>query len=745
MSAARVSPASGIARSPGWQVGRLILRRAAAPGRRLRAARKRRCTLGRMEQPAPGPNGNVYLVSAARTPIGKFGGVLAGVPATELGADRDPGRRGPLGPPAGRPDRRGLHGPGAPGAARARRRPARRCSRPGLADTTPATTINRVCGSGLKAIMLAAASIRAGDGDVYVAGGMESMNGAPFLLRKARFGYRLGNGTLEDSAVLDGLWCSVEDCHMGTHAERVAIQQRRVARGPGRVRVPEPPAGGRGDRRRPVRRRDGAGHDPRREGPRDGRHASTRARGATRRSRRSRGSRRCSRCPRARTGATRRSGTVTAGNAPGITDGGGGDGRRLGARGGAVRPARPSPGSWATRRPRSRRSGCSSPRSTGVRNLEARTGLVARRLRPRSRSTRRSPRRRSPTGGSSGFDWSKVNVNGGAIALGHPIGASRRTDRRDAAPRAGAPPGPVRPRDAVPRRRRLGRDGVRAGLSRRFARSAAEFSHRLRRARRRATTTRGAGRASSASRRLEAGAPCSTLDEAWDAIHLRPDGRQPRPRLAAPSARSRAHPRRHLALRRRGLIVRSGADEATRSRPARRRSTPSRATIRRLAPLRSTPDSEGKPSSTSFQLARPTCPAPAERSGTATSTPALSRRRSSSRRGREPARRPTPQPGGTNPSRPVRRGDQPAPPATAGGRGRVRRGRGPGGPPRAWRRGRPPAAPSAGAAGSIIVSGEGTTGSGIASARRPAGLTAVRRARSMAAIRPPPHARGATR
>ena len=93
----------------------------------------------------------------------------------------------------------------------------------GPGHTTPATTINRVCGSGLKAVMLAAASIKAGDGEVYVAGGMESMNGAPFLLRKARFGYRLGNGTLEDSAVLDGLWCSVEDCHMGTHAERVAI------------------------------------------------------------------------------------------------------------------------------------------------------------------------------------------------------------------------------------------------------------------------------------------------------------------------------------------------------------------------------------------------------------------------------------------------------------------------------------------------------------------------------------------
>src|SRR3954462_1201673 len=93
----------------------------------------------------------------------------------------------------------------------------------GLADTTSATTINRVCGSGLKSIMLAAAEIRAGDAEIVVAGGMENMNQAPFLLQKARFGYRLGDGPLIDSAVADGLPCAFEGCHMGTHAERVAI------------------------------------------------------------------------------------------------------------------------------------------------------------------------------------------------------------------------------------------------------------------------------------------------------------------------------------------------------------------------------------------------------------------------------------------------------------------------------------------------------------------------------------------
>ena len=150
--------------------------------------------------------------------------------------------------------------------------PARQAAlRAGLPDTTSATTINRVCGSGLKAIMLAAAEIRAGDAEVAVAGGMESMNGAPYLLPGARFGYRLGNGELVDATVHDGLWCAIEDCHMGTHAERVAIKDRVEPRGPGRLRAGQPPEGDRRDRRRSLRRRDGAGDRARREGSRDGR------------------------------------------------------------------------------------------------------------------------------------------------------------------------------------------------------------------------------------------------------------------------------------------------------------------------------------------------------------------------------------------------------------------------------------------------------------------------------------------
>ena len=172
----------------------------------------------------PGPSGDVFIVSAVRTPIGRFGGSLADVPATTLGGiaiDAAVERAGVA--------RDGidevLMGQVLQGGAG--QAPARQAAlAAGLADTTSATTINRVCGSGLKAIMLAAAEIRAGDAEVAVAGGMENMDQGPYLLRKARFGYRLGPGELVDSTVSDGLWCAIEGCHMGTHAERVAVHDR---------------------------------------------------------------------------------------------------------------------------------------------------------------------------------------------------------------------------------------------------------------------------------------------------------------------------------------------------------------------------------------------------------------------------------------------------------------------------------------------------------------------------------------
>src|SRR3954447_14572892 len=171
-------------------------------------------------------NGQTFLVSAARTPIGKFGGGLSAVAAPELGAVaiRAAVERAGLDPATVVVVDVLMGQVLQAGAGQA---PARQAVlRAGLADTTSATPINRVCGSGVKAIMLAASEIRAGDADLVIAGGMESMNGAPYVLPGARFGLRLGDARLVDTTVHDGLWCAIEDCHMGTHAERVAIHDR---------------------------------------------------------------------------------------------------------------------------------------------------------------------------------------------------------------------------------------------------------------------------------------------------------------------------------------------------------------------------------------------------------------------------------------------------------------------------------------------------------------------------------------
>src|SRR5436190_10878503 len=144
-----------------------------------------------------GPNGAVYLVSATRTPIGKFAGALADVPATTLGGIAIAAAVERACVPADAVDEVLMGQVLQAGVGQA---PARQATlKAGLPDSTSATTINRVCGSGLKAIMLAAAEIKGGDAEVVVAGGMESMNGAPYLLPDVRFGYRLGDGPLIDA------------------------------------------------------------------------------------------------------------------------------------------------------------------------------------------------------------------------------------------------------------------------------------------------------------------------------------------------------------------------------------------------------------------------------------------------------------------------------------------------------------------------------------------------------------------
>jgi len=160
------------------------------------------------------------IVSAVRTPIGRFQGTLAPLSAPELGAVaiRAAIERAGIDPTMVEEVLMGNVVQAGVGQA-----PARQAAiKAGLPPTVGATTVNKVCGSGLKAVMLAAAMIATGDGDVFVAGGMESMNNGPYMLKQARFGYRLGDGKLVDATVHDGLWCPFQDWHMGNAAEWIA-------------------------------------------------------------------------------------------------------------------------------------------------------------------------------------------------------------------------------------------------------------------------------------------------------------------------------------------------------------------------------------------------------------------------------------------------------------------------------------------------------------------------------------------
>jgi acetyl-CoA C-acetyltransferase len=160
------------------------------------------------------------LIGAARTPTGKFLGSLASLSAPQLGAIaiKEAVRRAGIDPQAIEEVIMGNVVSAGVGQA-----PARQAAiRAGLPVEVPAWTINKVCGSGLKAVMQAAQAIRAGDGQAFVAGGMESMSNAPYLLHKARTGYRMGNGEIVDSLIHDGLWCAFENIHMGNEAEIIA-------------------------------------------------------------------------------------------------------------------------------------------------------------------------------------------------------------------------------------------------------------------------------------------------------------------------------------------------------------------------------------------------------------------------------------------------------------------------------------------------------------------------------------------
>jgi acetyl-CoA C-acetyltransferase len=352
---------------------------------------------------------DVFILASARTPIGKFGGGLSTVPATQLGAVAIRAAVERAGIAAGRVDEVLMGQVIQAGAGQA---PARQAAlKAGLPNGVGATTINKVCGSGLKAVMLGAASIRAGDAAVIVAGGMENMNLGPYLLPGARAGYRLGNAELVDATVHDGLWCAICDVHMGLHAERVAAkhdvtreaqdefavrshQRALAAIAEGRFAEEIVPVEVPGKKGPTVVDTD--------ENPR----SDTSIEALT----------------RLKPAFQPDGGTVTAGNAPGITDGAAAlvlaseaavasDGMKPIARITGYAQADVAP-EWLFEAP-----------IDGVRRLLEKLDLKVDEF-DLIEINEAFAAQVLADGNALGFDWDRVNVNGGAIALGHPIGAS---------------------------------------------------------------------------------------------------------------------------------------------------------------------------------------------------------------------------------------------------------------------------------------------------------------------------------
>ncbi|MGA2821490.1 MAG: acetyl-CoA C-acetyltransferase [Anaerolineales bacterium] len=352
------------------------------------------------------------ILSACRTAIGKFGGSLSALPAPLLGglAIREAVRRSGADP--GEIDEVLMGNVVSAGIGQA---PARQASiQAGLPPSVGATTLNKVCGSGLKAVMSAASMIRAGDADLLVAGGMENMNLAPYLLPQARSGYRLGDAVLVDALVHDGLWCAFEHTHMGNSAEWIArkfelsreeldafaLESHRkaiAAIDQGRFRseivpVEISPSGG-------AARRFEVDEAPRRDTSLE---ALARLKPAF-----------------------EKEGVVTAGNSPGITDGAA-----------ALVISSTARAQAEGLRPLARITGYAQ---AAVKPLELFTAPIFAIRNLLKKEGRKLPdydlveineafASQALADGKAleaeGWDWSRVNVHGGAIALGHPIGAS---------------------------------------------------------------------------------------------------------------------------------------------------------------------------------------------------------------------------------------------------------------------------------------------------------------------------------
>ena len=350
----------------------------------------------------------IVLAGACRTAIGTMGGALSTVPAAELGSIVIKEALNRAGVPAEQVDHVYM---GCVIQAGLGQNVARQAAlKAGLPVTTPAVTVNVVCGSGLNCVNMAAQMIEAGDADIVVAGGTESMSLAPYAMMKGRYGYRMGNATLVDTMVNDALWDAFNNYHMGITAENVAEQwgltremldefaacsqqkcEKAVAEGKFKDEIV--PVEVKGKKGSVIVDTD--------EGPRPGTTAETLARLKP---------------------AFKKDGIVTAGNASGINDGAAAivvmseeKAKELGVKpmatwvGGALGGVDPSIMGVGPVAAVNKLMKKLDMKVSDMDLIEANEAFAAQSL---------------AVGHDLGFEMDKLNVNGGAIALGHPVGAS---------------------------------------------------------------------------------------------------------------------------------------------------------------------------------------------------------------------------------------------------------------------------------------------------------------------------------
>ena len=356
------------------------------------------------------PKRTPVIVAAARTPIGKFLGSLAPLSAPELGAVAIKAALERSGVPSDEVQEVIMGNVIQGGVGQA---PARQALlKSGIPATVSAVTVNKVCGSGLKAVMLAAQAIKAGDAEVIVAGGMESMSNAPYYVYGMRNGVKLGDQTMVDGMIRDGLWCASCDVHMGGHAEYTA-KKAKVSRQEqdefaaeshkkatdairaGRFKAEIAPVTISGRKGDVVVDTD--------EGPRADTTAEALAKLRP-------------------AFAKGDDATVTAGNASSLNDGA----AALVVTSQAYAEANGLP---ILGRVRAYATGAGNPQElffapiTAVRNLMKKEGTSIEQY-DLIEANEAFASQALADGAGLGWDWDRVNVNGGAIALGHPIGAS---------------------------------------------------------------------------------------------------------------------------------------------------------------------------------------------------------------------------------------------------------------------------------------------------------------------------------